>query len=43
MGDGRGEGENTHQQSPVDRLLAQVDDELLQGHGLIVDADEQVA
>jgi hypothetical protein len=34
---------NAHQQCAVDRLLAQVDYELLQRHGLIVDADEQVA
>ena len=39
----RGERGNTHQQSPVDRLLAQVDDKLLQGHGLIVDTNKEVA
>lgn len=35
--------ERAHQKGAVDRLLAQVDDEFLQGHGVIVDADEQVA
>jgi hypothetical protein len=34
---------DTHQQRAVDRLLAQVYYELLQGHGLVVDANEQVA
>lgn len=34
---------NAHQKRAVDGLLAQVDDELLQRHGLIVYADEQVA
>jgi hypothetical protein len=32
-----------YQQGPVDRLLAQVYYEFLQGHGLVVDRDEQVA
>jgi hypothetical protein len=32
-----------HQQRAIDRLLAQVYDELLQRHGLVVDADEEVA
>ena len=32
-----------HQKRAVDRLLAQVYYELLQGHGLVVDGDEQVA
>jgi hypothetical protein len=32
-----------HQQRPVDGLLAQVYYEFLQCHGLIVDADEEVA
>lgn len=35
--------EGSHQKRAVDRLLAQVDDELLQGHGLVVYANEQVA
>jgi hypothetical protein len=32
-----------HQQCSIDRLLAQVEDEFLQGHGLIVDADDHMA
>jgi hypothetical protein len=31
-----------HQKRAVDRLLAQVNYELLKGHGLVVDADEEV-
>jgi hypothetical protein len=38
-----GEGEGADQQRAVDRLLAEIDDELFEGHGLIVDADEQMA
>jgi len=32
-----------YQQCPIRRLLAQIDDKRLERHGLIVDADEQVA
>jgi hypothetical protein len=32
-----------HQQRPIDRLLAQIYNELLQGHRLVIDADEEVA
>ena len=35
--------EGPHQKRTVDRLLAQVDYKLLQCHGLIVDANEEVA
>lgn len=35
--------EGSYQKRAVDRLLAQVDDELLQGHRLVVYANEQVA
>jgi hypothetical protein len=36
-------GRAAHQQRAVHRLLAEVDYKLLQRHGLVVDADEQVA
>jgi hypothetical protein len=32
-----------HQKCAIDGLFAQVYDELLQGHGLVVDANEEVA
>jgi hypothetical protein len=35
--------EGPHQQCGIDRLLAQVQYEFLQGHGVIIDADGQVA
>lgn len=40
MGFERAKG--THEQRGSDRLLAQVQQELLQGHGLIVDANNEV-
>lgn len=32
-----------HKQGRIDRFLAQIYDEFLQGHRLIVDGDEQMA
>lgn len=36
-------GRRAHEQGGIDRLFAQIYDEFLQGHRLIVDADEEVA
>jgi hypothetical protein len=43
MGQSETRWQGAHQQRAVHRLLAEVDYKLLQGHGLVVDADEQVA
>lgn len=36
-------GGRAHKQGGIDRFLAQIYDEFLKGHRLIVDADEEVA
>lgn len=37
-----GGGEHTHQKRGRDRLLAEIEQELLEGHGLVVDTDYEV-